>query len=207
MTTLAALKSRLIELAAATDMRFEATKDDEKEIQALAAEVEAQNPTRDAAQRAELLDGRWRLLYSSFRLTREATLARLSFNKLPEITVRVEGIYQEVGSQAGHYNNLVHFSHGEVRGVQATKGRFRPATEQRLEIEFYGTDVFPEDRKVPPARFAGALGTSPDRLAAPLETQGLWSDVVYLDGELRLMRGAYRNLYVLVREPHDPVSF
>jgi hypothetical protein len=35
----------------------------------------------------------------------------------------------------------------------------------------------------------------------------LWSDVIYLDDELRLMRGAYRNLYVLVRDPGPTVSF
>ncbi len=204
---LAELKSRLIELAAATDMRFEATKDEEATLQELAAEVEKLNPTPDPATRADLLDGRWRLLYSSFRLTREASLARLSFGKLPEVTVRVEGIYQEVRTASGDYNNLVHFSHGELKGVQVTKGRFAPADGTRLSVAFHGADARPEDRTMPLPRFAAELGTSPDRLDAPLEAPGLWSDVVYLDDGLRLMRGAYRNLYVLVRDGAPPVSF
>jgi hypothetical protein len=201
------LKQRLIELAAATDMRFEATKDEEKTIQELAAEVEKLNPTPDPARRADLLDGRWRLLYSSFRLTREASLGRLSFGKLPEVTVRVEGIYQEVGTAGGHYNNLVYFTHGATAGVQATKGRFEPADGTRLSIGFYAADARPAGAGVPLPAFASELGTSPDRLEAPLEAPGLWSDVVYLDDELRLMRGAYRNLYVLVRDAGPVVSF
>jgi hypothetical protein len=201
------LKQRLIELAAATDMRFEATKEEEQEIQALAAEVEKLNPTPDPARRADLLDGRWRLLYSSFRLTREASLGRLSFGKLPEVTVRVEGIYQEVDTAGGHYNNLVHFAHGDTKGVQVTKGRFEPADGTRLSIAFYAADARPADRAVAPAAFATSLGTAPDRLEAPLDAPGLWSDVVYLDDDLRLNRGAYRNLYVLVRDPAPVVSF
>jgi hypothetical protein len=101
----------------------------------------------------------------------------------------------------------VHFSHGDLKGVQVTRGRFSPADGTRLSVAFHGADARPEDRGMPMPRFAAALGTSPDRLDAPLEAPGLWSDVVYLDDRLRLMRGAYKNLYVLVRDAAAPVSF
>jgi hypothetical protein len=201
------LKQQLIDLSAATDMRFDATKDEEATIKSLAAEVEKLNPTPEPARRADLLDGRWRLLYSSFRLTRETTLARLSFNKLPDTTVRVEGIWQEVGTAGGHYNNLVYFAAAGLRGVQGTKGRFTPSNGTRLAIEFYRADARPAESAVSLERFAAALGTEPERLDAPLEAPGLWSDVVYLDADLRLNRGAYGNLYVLVRDPAPTASF
>ncbi len=205
--SLADLKQQLIDLSAATDMRFEATKDEEATIKSLAADVEKLNPTPEPARRADLLDGRWRLLYSSFRLTREASLARLSFNQLPDVTVRVEGIWQEVGTAGGHYNNLVYFTFGNLRGIQTTKGRFTPADGTRLSIAFYAADARPENAATPLPRFAAELGTAADRLEAPLTAPGLWSDVVYLDEELRLNRGAYGNLYVLVRDRGPTVSF
>jgi len=207
--THAELKQRLIALATATDMRFEATPDEEKTILALAAEVERQSPTAEPARRADLMDGRWRLLYSSFRVGRMATLARLAFNKLPAVEVRIEGIYQEVGLAAGHYNNLVHFSCNGVRGVQVVGGHCTVSDPVRMDIHFDRTRVIPADESLSLDALASALGVAPDALEAPLETEQmkLYSDVVYLDDDLRMMRGAYKNLYVLKRESAPTVSF
>jgi hypothetical protein len=203
-----ALKSRLIELATAADMRFEATPDEERDIKRLAAELQPLNPTPRPAHRADLLDGRWRLLYSSFKLSREATLARLSFQKLPAIAVRVERIFQEVDTPAGHYNNLVYFSRDGLEGAQITRGRFTPAADgTRLDITFHATDVRPTGAAGAAAAFASALGTTPEALAATMETPAMWSDVVYLDDTLRLNVGAYGSLYVLVRDAAPTLSF
>ncbi len=193
-------KNRLLALANGTDLRFGATPALEREMRTLVDEVERCSPVPDPARRPELLEGRWRLLYSSFRLRREPTLAALSFAALPDVTVRVDDVWQDVGAGDGRYDNVVRFSVGELRGLQRTRGRYRPAGDRRLAIEFYATDVVPEDRALPAHRFADALGAASERLAAPLETQGLWSDVVYLDAELRLMRGAQGSVYVLVRD-------
>lgn len=177
MADVTALKRELAALGAATEAGFEAGGEAVERIKALAAELEAANPTPNPAAAADLMRGRWRLLYSSFGLHRDTTLSRLSFNLLPKTPIRVTEIFQEVDPATGLYDNAV----GYEGGMQVTLGHYFPASEHRLDVKFTHAQATGHDRvditnaKIPP----------------------LHSDVTYLDGDFRLNRGGYGNLYVL----------
>jgi hypothetical protein len=204
-TELPDLKRRLIELTTATVAYAPAASADEREILAIADRLEKQNPTEQPARRADLLDGRWRMRYTSFKLDQRPTLQRLAFGKLPAVEISIDGIYQEVDSTGGHYNNVVLFTRDGARGLQVITGRFKPTDESRLDIDFFATHVraLNGDREA----LNRALGIEDEAdLAAQLESPPLSSQVSYLDDDLRLMRGSYRNLYVLSRDAASPVT-
>ena len=187
MTT--AIKAGLASIAAVTDVGFEAGGEAVEAIKRLAAELEAANPTPATTRADALLKGRWRLLYSSFGLQRDATLARLSFNTLPKTPVRVTDLWQEVDPATGLYDNIVDHDEGSV----VTLGHFEPASDTRLDVVF--TDML-----------ATGLGAA----RAPIDNSKippLWSDVTYLDEDFRLNRGGYGNLYVLQLVERTPPNW
>lgn len=202
-----AAKRELCELAREADMRFNVTPEAEQRIKDLAEQVALGNPRPNAVvDSLDSLSGRWRLLYSGFRLERRATLRRLSFAKLPNVEVMITGIFQEVSPDGANYNNLVEFTRNGVRGAQETCGRFTTSAPNRMNIEFFAASVY--SLESPPSEDAlrEALGIDAQAsLNAELSFEG-WSDVIYLDDELRLMRGNLGNLYVLVRDTAPAVS-
>lgn len=205
MPSLGALKAELLRLSASTDAGF-AAKDDSPvvaRIVELAGQVEALTPIPRPVDRLALLDGRWRLLYSSFGLARETTLRRISFATLPrDGKIAVTGVYQMVDAASGHYDNHVEFTTpAGLAGVHVTQGRFAPqeGSQNRLAIRFVGNGVYPLATDASLADLRAALGLAADTpLEAPLAFDG-WSDVTYLDDDTRLMRGNAGNLYVLTK--------
>jgi len=192
MTDVAGIKRELRELGAATELGFDAGGEAVERIKALAAALEAANPTPEPARQAGLLKGRWRLIYSSFGLQRDTTLARLSFNLLPKDPIRVEAIFQEVDPDTGLYDNPVEFMGADGRrGTQVTIGRFEPVDGHRLDVRFThamvagGERVVLDNAKLPP----------------------MHSDVTYLDDGFRLNRGGFGNLYVLERVDPAPARW
>jgi hypothetical protein len=184
-TSAAALKTRLATVAGGFEGPLSVGGPEADEIVRLAAELEAHNPTPAPAHDGARLRGRWKLLYSSFGLQREATLARLSFNALPKTPVTVTELWQEVDPATGLYDNIVDHREGSV----VTLGTFKPASDHRLDVLF--TDIV-------------TTGMDPTRV--PIDNSKippLWSDVVYLDDDFRLNRGAFGNLYVLALVERD----
>ncbi len=187
-----AIKAELAELGATTEAGFAEGGKRVARIVELAAELEARNPTPAPARAAELLRGRWRLVWSSFGLQREATLARLSFNLLPPEPIRVVELYQEVDPATGLYDNVVlYHDASKTLGEAITLGRFRPATDARMDVVF--THVQATGRP----RLAIDNGKIPP----------LHSDVVYLDGGFRLNRGSFGSLYVLALADRTPARW
>ncbi len=184
-----ALKTELARIAAGTDVGFDVGGDAVEAIKRLAGDLEAANPTPVTSRADALLKGRWRLLYSSFGLHRDATLARLSFNALPKTPVHVTDLWQEVDPATGLYDNIVDHDEGSV----VTLGKFTPASDQRLDVVF--TDML--------ATGLGAARLPIDNTKIP----ALHSDVTYLDDDFRLNRGSYGNLYVLQLVTREPATW
>ncbi len=189
---LAGIKAELAGLGATTEAGFAEGGRRVERIAELAAWLEARNPTPSPARAADLLRGRWRLVWSSFGLQREATLARLSFNLLPAAPIRVEALFQEVDPQTGLYDNVVGYSVPEGAAGQAvTLGRYAVASDARLDVVFTHAQatghprVAIDNAKIPP----------------------LFSDVVYLDADFRLNRGSFGSLYVLALEDRAPARW
>jgi len=187
-----ALKAELAELGRSTEAGFAEGGKRVERIAELAAALEALNPTAEPARAEALLRGRWRLIWSSFGLQREATLARLSFGLLPDEPIRVEQLFQEVDPTTGLYDNVVAYGRADgSSGESVTLGRFAPASGTRMDVVFTH------------AQASGHARVAIDNAKIP----PLWSDVVYLDGDFRLNRGSFGSLYVLALEERAPAGW
>ncbi|QMW24144.1 PAP/fibrillin family protein [Sandaracinobacteroides saxicola] len=195
MPEISALKVELAELGARTEVGFDAGGADVERIKALAAALEGLNPTAEPSRAVALLRGRWKLLYSSFGLQRDTTLARLSFNVLPKSPIRVKELFQEIDPATGLYDNVVTFD-GEdgFPGESVTLGEYAVVDDHRLDV-----------------RFTEALVLGPGApVRLPLDNARippLYSDVTFLDDGFRLNRGSFGNLYVLERLDPAPLRW
>jgi hypothetical protein len=184
---IARLKTDLAALGAVTELGFAAGGAEVERLQRLAVELEALNPTPEAARAQALLKGRWHLLYASFGLLRETTLARLAFGQLPGTRVRVVEIFQETDPARRIYDNIVHFVDEDgLAGTLVIEGSYAVEDDSQIDVRFDcarvsgpgGRAVFPLDAaRLPPIR----------------------TSISFLDEGFRLMRGANGSLYVLER--------
>ncbi|BAZ51850.1 hypothetical protein NIES4103_45090 [Nostoc sp. NIES-4103] len=195
------LKQELISISKASEIGFNNTPTTQEQIDTLAEQVEALNPNTEPTKHLELLQGRWRLLYSTFGLERDTTLQRLSFGKLPNVTVRVTGIFQEIYLIDQQYNNVIEFTVGSgVTGIALIKARYTVEDTKRLNIDFLEASTKSVNNDLNDSTFREALGVDNEvALESTLSFSG-WSDITYVDEDLRLMRGNQKNLYVLVRD-------
>ncbi|MHC5817537.1 MAG: PAP/fibrillin family protein [Nostoc sp.] len=194
------LKQELISISEASDIGFNCTPTAALQIETLARSLEAVNPTTEPTNHLELVQGRWRLLYSTFGLERETTLQRVSFGKLPNVAISVTGIFQEVYTAGQQYNNLIEFTLlSGILGITIVEGRYTVEDSKRLNIDFVETSVKSVSNDLTDSSFRKALGVdNQSPLESTLSFNG-WTDITYLDENFRLMRGNQKNLYVLLR--------
>lgn len=189
------LKQELAALGAQTEVGFAADREATARIRALAAELEAMNPTPEPARAVSLLRGRWRLLYSNLELARQTTLARLSLGILPPTTVEVVDLYNEIDPSTGLYDNVIHFLDAEGRpGTLVMAGHYGVDDDRRIDI------------RTQEAIVTGAA--APVRLPADTaRVDTLVTDITYLDDGFRLVRGPYGSLYLLERLDAAPMRW
>jgi hypothetical protein len=197
------LKSQIRLLAAQSGtLKKDTDADLGERINQLALALEAANPTPDPTARTDLFDGRWKLLYSTFNLDRKASLAKLSFGKLPDVEVTVGDVYQEVSSQHGQlYDNVVEFEDGHGRkGVKVMHGYYSVHDDQRFDVVFDHVFVAPQDQRGIDA-FRQDLGIAGESAlsVAIARTPPMHSSIIFLDEEMRINRGVYGGVYVLER--------
>lgn len=201
VSELAVLKQELITISETSEIGFNSNPNTKEQIEKLATSLEAINPTLEPTKHLDLIEGRWRLLYSTFGLEKETTLKRLSFGKLPDVNVTVTGIFQEVYTGTQLYNNLIEFTtESHISGMTIVAGRYTVENSHRLNIDFLETTVNNANNDACDDEFHEVLGIKDKSLlSAKLAFNG-WSDITYMDENLRLMRGNQKNLYVLVRD-------
>lgn len=127
----------------------------------------------------------------------------MSFGKLAKIDISVTDVFQEVTADGLQYDNPVEFRFADgLVGVQRTCGHFvvNDTQSNRLDITFTAARFEPKDKATDAQRWRDALGVHDSADAEVAVNFTGWSDVLYLDDELRLMRGNMGNLYVLWRE-------
>lgn len=189
------LKTDLAALGAVTEVGFDAGGAEVERLKTLATRLEALNPVPEPARAGPLLRGRWHLLYSSFGLLRETTLAALSFGALPKSPVRVVEIFQETDPATGHYDNVVQLE--EADGSPATlviAGDYQVIDDQRIDVLFSRVLL------------VGAGRRMEIRLDNP-RVPPIASDLSFLDEGFRLQRGANGSLYMLERLDPSPLRW
>lgn len=168
-------------------------------ILAAIANLEDRNPTPNPLERADLLEGNWRLLYTTSR-------ELLGLNRFP--LLQLGQIYQYLQPTAAKVYNIA-----EIVGIPGLEGlvsvaaRLEMVSQKRVNVKF-------ERSIVTLQRFAGYKSATEmvrqiesGKKFFPLDfgiegrdRQG-WLEITYLDEDLRINRGNEGSVFVLAKAP------
>ncbi|MGJ3247888.1 MAG: PAP/fibrillin family protein [Elainellaceae cyanobacterium] len=190
-------KSTLLEAIAGSNRGLLASDADHQAILTAIAELEAQNPTPSPINAIDMLNGNWRLLY-----TTSNDLLRI--DQIP--LFKLGQVYQCIrASDAKLYNIAEIVGVPFSAGIFSVAARFTPVSEKRVDVNFERTIV----------GFQGLMNYhTPDEFIRRLESgekftaidvainnrdrQG-WLDITYLDHNLRIGRGNVGSIFVLTK--------
>ncbi|MEO1591602.1 MAG: PAP/fibrillin family protein [Cyanobacteria bacterium J06632_22] len=175
-----------------------ATPEDRVAVQAMALQIEDRNPTPEPLAAPELLEGNWKMLYTS-------STELLGIDKVP--VVKLGNVYQCVRLATRQIYNFAEIRTAPyLEGLVSVAATFEPVSEKRVEVSFKRA-VFGLQRLLgyqSPNQFIQTLGA-----AAKLNLlQGIdfeidanrppgWLEITYLDKDLRIGRGNQGSLFVL----------
>ncbi len=216
------LKANLLDLMEKADPEGGLSTDDFARLDELVTLVSAQTPYPEPIRTPRCVEGRWETVFAHFGGRRSAGKPRVhmsdlraqTFNRFPAVPVRVVRICQEVVREGAVYNNVVTVEtpDGATRAQLIVRGRYAEDPDgdpRRFDIEFYQTEIqTPAGMSEEALRLAFGLESNAPLLHS-LKAAKLFSDVVYVDEELRINRGGLGGLYVLrrLREPGVSVAF
>ncbi|MBD1939422.1 PAP/fibrillin family protein [Microcoleus sp. FACHB-68] len=190
-------KSDLLEIIAGKNRGLLATETDKLAILAAVAQLEDRNPTPRPVEAAELLDGNWRLLYTTSR-------GLLGIDQFP--LLKLGQIYQCIRvKDAKVYNIAEVYGVPYLEGIVSVGATFEPVSERRVQVKFnrsiIGIQRFinyqsPED--LIEQIEAGKKFIAIDFPIESREQQG-WLDITYLDENLRIGRGNEGSVFVLTK--------
>ncbi|MEC4812638.1 MAG: PAP/fibrillin family protein [Scytonema sp. PMC 1069.18] len=190
-------KANLLEAIAGTNRGLLATEQDQQAILAAIAHLEDVNPTPRPVEAATLLDGDWRLLYTTSK-------ALLNLDKLP--LYKLGQIYQCIRVETNSVYNIAEiYGLPFFEGIISVAAKFEPVSTRRVNVKFersiLGLQRFIDYKS--PDNFIQQInvGKKFPAIDFPLNssTQQGWLDITYLDNNLRIGRGNEGSVFVLTR--------
>ncbi len=190
-------KLELLERLAGSNRGLLANERDRLSIQSAIAYLEDRNPTALPLEATELLEGNWRLLYTTSQ-------DLLGLGRFP--AVQLGQIYQCIRTQTTQIYNIAELtSLPFLESVVSVSAQFTPVSEKRVEVRFERS-VLGLQRLLPyesPDQLINLLSsaTKPKAIDFEIKTQRKpgWLDVTYLDQDLRIGRGNEGSLFVLTK--------
>lgn len=188
-------KTTLLEAIAGKNRGLLATESDKQAILIAITQLEERNPTPRPVEAGELLDGDWRLLYTTSK-------GLLNIDQLP--LFKLGQIYQSIRvATTSVYNIAEVYGVPFLEGMVAVSAQFTPLSERRVQVKFERS-ILGLQRLVgykSPHDFitqieAGKKFAAVDFRLDNREQQG-WLDITYLDHDLRIGRGNEGSVYVL----------
>ncbi|ACK65770.1 PAP fibrillin family protein [Rippkaea orientalis PCC 8801] len=191
-------KARLLEAIAGKNRGLLATDIDRVRVLSALEQLEDHNPNPKPLEAKELLDGNWRLLYTTSK-------GILGLDRLP--VLQLGQIYQCLRLSEGKLYNIA-----EIIGVPLLEGlvsvvaSFEAVSERRVNVKF-------ERYIIGSQRLLGYH--SPNQFIEEIESgkkffpidfsienrdQKGWLEITYLDEDLRVGRGNEGNVFVLSKE-------
>ncbi len=191
-------KADVLEMIAGKNRGLLVTETDKVKILSLVEKLEDQNPNPSPLNNPELLDGDWRLLYTTSK-------SILGLNNFP--LVQLGQIYQCIRIQSKKVYNVA-----EIVGIPFLEGlvsvvaNFETVSDKRINVNFQRSIIglqrwldylSPKDlidkiemgKKFMPLDFS----------IAEREQSG-WLELTYIDENLRINRGNQGNLFILSKE-------
>lgn len=191
-------KAELLEAIAGKNRGLLATETDKIAILAAVARLEDRNPTPRPVEATELLEGNWRLLYTTSQEL--LNLGRLPLSQLGQI-------YQCVRTSGARIYNIAELpTLPYAEGLVSVCARFEPVNERRVNVRFerfiIGLQRLISYRS--PSEFIQQIESGKTFFPAldfPIgnRDQRGWLDVTYLDSDLRIGRGNEGSVFVLTK--------
>jgi PAP_fibrillin len=191
-------KSRLLEIIAGKNRGLLATPDDKQAILSAIAQLEDYNPTSRPVEAAELLNGDWRLLYTT-------SGGLLSLDGFP--LLKLGQIYQSIRVKESKVYNIAEvYGLPYLEGIVSVAAKFEAISERRVQVKFERS-ILGLSKLIgyeSPAKFineieSGKKFAAVDFRLEPREQQG-WLDITYLDADLRIGRGNEGSVFVLTKQ-------
>lgn len=190
-------KAELLEAIAGTNRGLMATQQDKQAILMAIAQIEDRNPTPRPIEAGDLLDGNWRLIYTTSK-------GLLNIDQLP--LLKLGQIYQYIRVKTqGVYNIAEVYGLPYLEGLVSVAASFEPISERRVQVKFersilglqrlmsyQSPDDFIQQIEL------GAKFTAIDFGIDSRNQQG-WLDITYLDQDLRIGRGNEGSVFVLTK--------
>lgn len=188
-------KSELLEAIAGKNRGLLSTEQDKQAILMAIAQLEDRNPTPRPIEAGELLDGNWRLLYTTSK-------GLLNIDQLP--LLKLGQIYQCIRVKTQSVYNIAEiYGLPYLEGIVSVVAKFEPVSERRVQVKFERSIVGLQ-RLISyqsPTDFiqqieAGKKFTAIDTKLDSSRQQG-WLDITYLDTDMRIGRGNEGSVFVL----------
>ncbi len=191
-------KSELLEAIAGKNRGLLANEIDNVKVLSAIQQLEDYNPNTKPLEAKDLLEGNWRLLYTTSR-------GILGLDRFP--LFNLGQIYQYIRTtEAKLYNIAEIVGLPFLEGLVSVAATFEPVSECRVNVKFeryivglqrffayQSPDKFIKDiesgKKFPPLDFS----------IANREQQG-WLEITYLDEDMRIGRGNEGSVFVLAKE-------
>lgn len=190
-------KAQLLEAIAGKNRGLLANEMDKVKVLSILEKLEDHNPTPKPLEAGELLDGDWRLLYTSSREI-------LNIGKFP--LLQLGQVYQCIRSKEAKIYNIAELTGLPfLESIVSVAATIEPISELRVNVKFNRSIVglqrilnytspdnlierIESGKKFPPLDFNLE---NRDRLG--------WLDITYLDEDLRVGRGNQGNVFVLAK--------
>ncbi len=192
------IKAGLLEAIAGKNRGLLANEMDKVKVLSAIQQLEDHNPTPKPLEAKKLLEGDWRLLYTTSK-------GILGLDRFPMF--KLGQIYQCIRTAEARVYNVAEISGLPfLEGLVSVSARFEPVSERRINVIF-------ERSIIGLQRFLGY--SSPDKFIQDLEqgkkflpvdfslenrNQKGWLDITYLDEDMRIGRGNEGNVFVLSKE-------
>ncbi len=190
-------KAELLEAIAGVNRGLLAKASDRLAINAAIAQLEDRNPTPQPLAAPELLEGNWRLLYTT-------SDDLLGIDRFP--LIELGNIYQCIRPETAKIYNIAELKGLPfLDGVVTVSATFTPVSEKRVEVQFersiIGLQRLLEYQS--PAAWIERIN-QPSSLRAidfaiASDRRPGWLEVTYLDADLRIGRGNEGSLFVLTK--------
>lgn len=187
-------KAALLDTIAGTNRGLLATETQKQAILAAIASLEDFNPNPRPLEASYLLEGDWRLLYTTSKAL--LNLDRFPFCKLGQI-------YQSIRvATTSVYNIAEIYGLPSLEGLVSVAAEFEPISERRVQVKFkrsiIGLQKLMDYNS--PANFIQQIesGQKFTALDFPINSdQQGWLDITYIDNNLRIGRGNEGSVFVL----------
>ncbi len=188
-------KSTLMDVVAGTNRGLLVNERQQQAILAAIANLEDFNPTPRPLAASNLLEGNWRLLYTTSKAL--LNIDRLPFCKLGQI-------YQCIRVETNSVYNIAEiYGIPSLEGLVSVAAKFEPVSQRRVQVKFQRS-IIGLQRLIgytTPGNFiqqieSGKKFTAFDFPIQSEQQQG-WLDITYIDDDLRIGRGNEGSVFVL----------